>query len=166
MKAKFALLLLIVSMFSGSVAAFGQRLYPVQGPLAAQPSPPVLTGKTKKGMISVKLVAWVLPNGDVLKLNQKPYGWTVALTNNKTPGAPESYPPQPNLAFAWDAVYGQGYFVANILGSKSIGQGVFIGDKGAILQVEFLRYQSDNPPQGIKSGVAVDNQGNVYKMAW
>jgi hypothetical protein len=165
-KVKFALILLIVSMLSGGVAAFPQRLYPVQGPLAAQPSPPVLIGKIKKGMISVKLASWALPNGDVLKLNEKSKGWTVAFANNKTPGTPESYPPQPNLAFAWDAVYGQGYYVANILGSKSIGQGVYMGDKGGILQMEFLRYQSDNPPPGIKSGVAIDNQGNIYKMAY
>ncbi len=166
MKAKFALILLIVSMLSGSVAAFPQRLYPVQGPLAAQPSPPTLTGKIREGMVSGKLVYLALPNGEVFKLNEKSKGWTVAFANNKTPGTPKSYPPQPNLAFARDDVYGQGYYVANILGSTSVGQGVCLGDKGGILQMEFLRYQADNPPPGIKSGVAIDHQGNLYKMAW
>jgi hypothetical protein len=52
-------------------------------------------------------------------------------------GVGASYPPQPNLAFAWDAVYGQGFFVAKILGKK-FGQGVFIGNQGTLLQVETL----------------------------
>jgi hypothetical protein len=165
LRPRLAPILLIVSISCAGGCAFGQRLYPVRGPLAAQPSPPVLTGKTKEGMISDKLVAWVLPNGDVLKLDEKSHGWTVAFANNKTPGTPESYPPQPNLAFAWDAVYGQGYYVANILGSKNVGQGLYTGPDGTVLQMEFLRYPPGHS-SGIPSGVAVDNQGNIYKMAW
>jgi hypothetical protein len=64
--------------------------------------------------------------------------------------------PQPNLAFAWDAVYGEGFFVAHILGNK-FGQGVFTGNQGTVLQVESL--------DG-RNGVAVDNKGNTYKMVW
>ncbi|MGB6803488.1 MAG: hypothetical protein WBE31_14575, partial [Candidatus Sulfotelmatobacter sp.] len=64
--------------------------------------------------------------------------------------------PQPNLAFAWDAVYGEGFFVAHILGNE-FGQGVFTGNQGTVLQVETL--------DG-RNGVAVDNKGNTYKMVW
>jgi hypothetical protein len=53
-------------------------------------------------------------------------------------------------------VYGQGFFVAKILGKK-FGQGVFIGNQGTLLQVETL--------DG-RNGVAVDNKGNIYKMVW
>lgn len=64
--------------------------------------------------------------------------------------------PQPNLAFAWDEVYGQGFFVAHILG-KQIGQGIFTGKQGTVLQLESL--------DG-RNGVAVDNKGNIYKVVW
>jgi len=50
------------------------------------------------GPLFLLLKSWTVANGEVL------------------------YPPQPNLAFAWDAVYGQGFFVAKILGKK-FGQG-------------------------------------------
>ncbi|MGB8583845.1 MAG: hypothetical protein WCD47_23725 [Candidatus Sulfotelmatobacter sp.] len=76
--------------------------------------------------------------------------------NTKTPGTSESYPPQPNLAFAWDVVYGQGYFAAHILGGK-IWQGTFTGNQGTVLQVEILDGQH---------GAAVDNKGNIYKVVW
>jgi hypothetical protein len=164
-KTRLALLLLFATVFCAGGPAFGQQLYPVRGPLAAQPTPPVLKAKTKEGMVSYTLVAWILPNGELLNLDKKSYRWTVAFANNKTPGAPESYPPQPNLAFAWDAVYGQGYYVANVLGSKNVGQGLFSGANGTVLQIEFLRYPPGHAG-GIPAGVAVDNQGNLYKMAW
>jgi hypothetical protein len=76
--------------------------------------------------------------------------------NQKTPGTPDSYPPQPNLAFAWEAIYGQGYFAAQILGRK-IWQGIFTGNQGTVLQVEVLNQQH---------GAAVDNRGNIYKIVW
>ena len=44
----------------------------------------------------------------------------------------------------------------HILG-KDMGQGVFTGKHGTVLQVESLDGQK---------GVAMDNQGNIYKMVW
>ncbi len=76
--------------------------------------------------------------------------------NTPIPGTTASYPPQPDLAFAWDAVYGQEYFTAQVLG-RSLLQGVFIGSHGTVLQVESLNG---------KFGVAADNKGNLYKMVW
>jgi len=76
--------------------------------------------------------------------------------NTKAPGTPDSYPPQPNLAFAWDAVYGHGYFAAHLLGEK-MWQEIFNGNQGTVLQVEILDQQH---------GVGVDNKGNVYKIVW
>jgi len=100
------------------------------------------------------LEAWTVANGEVLK--GKSAQVNASSLNTKTPGAPDSYPPQPNLAFAWDAIYGQGYFAAHILGKK-IWQGIFTGDQGTVLQVEI---------KDGGNGVAVDNKGNVYKEAW
>jgi len=87
---------------------------------------------------------------------------TATFANNQTPGSPASYPPQPNLAFAWDAVYGQGYYVSTILGSQEVVQATATGDKGTVLQVEFHREQL-GVPEDNHFGVAVDSKGNIYK---
>jgi hypothetical protein len=152
MKAKFALILLGVCIISDRTAAFGQRLYPVQGPQAALSSSPALSVEltgSESGKISLALA-----NGEVFHGQ-----WSTAYApsvSTKTPVAPTSDLPQPNMAFAWDAVYGQGYYVAKILG-ESIGHSVVTGNLGTILQVEFLNR---------RFGVAADNKGNIYKMVW
>jgi hypothetical protein len=159
MKTKLVLSLLSVCMISGSVTAFGQKLYPVQGPFASQTPPPVFSGQIRRPVFSVGglpklLKSWTLANGEVLL--GKCVEVKASSVNTKTPGTPESYPPQPNLAFAWDAIYGQGYFAAHILGGK-IWQGIFTGNQGTVLQVELL---DEN------HGAAVDNKGNIYKVVW
>src|ERR1017187_2757388 len=160
MKTRLVLALLSVCMISGRVAAFGQKLYPVQGPLASQTTPPVFSGQMRRPVFSVGgwpklLKSWTLANGEVLP--GKCAEVKASSVNTKTPGMPESYPPQPNLAFAWDAIYGQGYFAARILGGK-IWQGIFTGNQGTVLQVELLL-------DG-QHGAAVDNKGNIYKVVW
>jgi hypothetical protein len=159
MKARFLPVLLSVCMIWGCAVARGQKLYLVQGPLAAQTPAPVFSGKISRPMFALRmnfglLKSWTVANGEVL--NGKCAIVTAASADLRTPGAPDSYPPQPNLAFAWDAIKGQGYYVAHVLGNK-IAQGVFTGSGGTILQVESL----DN-----SSGVAVDNKGNIYKIVW
>jgi hypothetical protein len=147
-----------VCIISGSDYAFGQKLYPIQGPLALQTTPPVFSGQIRRpmfgGALPTLLKSWTVANGEVLP------GKCVAVkatsVNAKTPGTPDSYPPQSNLAFAWDAVYGQGYFAAHVLGGK-IWQGIFTGNQGTVLQVEILDGQH---------GAAIDNKGNVYKVVW
>jgi hypothetical protein len=159
MKTRLVLALLSVCMISENIAAFGQKLYPVQGPLASLPTPPVFSGQLRRPAFSVGglpklLKSWTVANGEVLPGKCKAV--KASSVNTKTPAAPESYPPQPNLAFAWDAVYGQGYFAAHILGGE-IWQGIFTGSQGTVLQVEILDQQH---------GAAVDNKGNVYKVVW
>jgi hypothetical protein len=160
MKAKFvlSLLALCVCIIPASDYAFGQKLYPVQGPQAAQTPQPVFAGQIRRPMFSagpvfLLLKSWTVANGEVLQGKPK----TVKASSvTKPPEAGAIVLPQPNLAFAWDAVYGEGFFVAHVLGKK-FGQGVFTGNQGTVLQVESL--------DG-KNGVAVDNKGNTYKMVW
>jgi hypothetical protein len=163
MKTKFALVfgLLSVCLISGSAAAFGQRLYPVQGPAATQADPPVFTAKVTNYLGKSGIITLVQVNGESF---QGPWSIvTATFYNDKTPGTPASYPPQPNLAFAWDAVYGEGYYVSTILGSENVGQAVATGDKGTVLQIEFHREQL-GVPEDNHFGVAVDNKGNIYKV--
>jgi hypothetical protein len=161
MKTKYILVLLICFMTSGSVGAFAQRLYPVQGPAATQTTPPLFTAKLanftgKAGKISLHQVDGESFQGTWSIM-------TATFVNSKTPGSPASYPPQPNLAYAWDAIYGQGYYVATILGSEDVGQAVATGDHGTILQIEFHRKQLGAQDDN-RFGVAVDNKGNIYKV--
>ena len=158
MKAKLVLSLILVSgMFAGSDSAFAQKLYPVQGPLAAQTPQPVFSGHIRRPMfgpapVFLLLKSWTVANGVLLQGKPKTLQ---ASSVNPPPNGTISFP-QSNLAFAWDAVYGEGFFVAHILGKK-FGQGVFTGSQGTVLQVESL--------DG-RNGVAVDNKGNTYKMVW
>ena len=155
MNAKLALafLALCVCIVPGSNYAFGQKLYPIQGPLAAQTPQLVFAGqigRTRFGVVVVK--SWTVA-GEVLKGKSKT---VMASSVNALPQAGTIPLPQPNLAIAWDTVYGEGFFVAHILGKK-FGQGVFTGSDGTVLQVETLDR---------RNGVAVDNKGNMYKMVW
>jgi hypothetical protein len=106
------------------------------------------------GALPTLLKSWIVANGEVL--TGKCAAVKPSSLNEKTPGAPDSYPPQPDLAFAWDAIYGQGYFAAHILGQK-FWQGIFTGKMGTVLQVEILDSEH---------GAAVDNKGNIYKVVW
>ena len=151
------LLTLCTCMMSQSTLAFGQKLYPVQGPLASQTPQPVFLGQIRHpiftlGPAFLLLKSWTLSNGEVVAGKPK----TVKATSVNKSVTSADAPPQPNLAFAWDAIYGDGFFVSKILGNK-IGQGIFKGSQGTILQVETL--------DGEK-GVAADNKGNIYKMVW
>ncbi len=158
MKAKFALILLSVCMIAGSSSAFGQKLYPVSGPLAAQTPPPVfsakLTGVASGSIYDAGNISLELANGETFKGK-----WTTvpaSSINVKAPGSPSSYPPQPDLAFAWDSVYTQGFYMAHVLG-EYVGKSLLTGDQGTVIQIEFLNGHV---------GVAVDNKGNMYKMVW
>jgi hypothetical protein len=157
MKLKIALFFALSTacMIAGGDSAFGQKLYPVQGPLAAQTPPPIFTARFS-GSNSGKF-SMVQANGESFKGT-----WvfvTPSFVNAKTPGPSVSYLPQPNLAFAWDAIYGEGYFLAQVLG-KRIKQVSATGDRGTVLQVEELYADQ----QSAFNGVAVDNKGNIYKL--
>jgi hypothetical protein len=146
--------------FVPSSVAHTQRLYPVQGPATTQTPPPSFTAKLDLTHKPRKITL-TQAGGETFEGT-----WTVVtvtFANPKTPGIPASYPPQPNLAFAWDLVYGQGFFLSNILGSQTIGQATATGNKGTVLQLEFQEEKLGAPVDNI-FGVAIDNKGNIYKM--
>lgn len=153
------LVALCVCAIAESSPAFAQKLYPVKGPLADQMPPPVFSGQIRRPMFSagpvfMLLKSWTVANGEVLE--GKPSKVKATSANTEVPPAGAIELPQPNLAWAWDDVYGDGFFVAHILG-KEFGQGIFRGGKGTVLQVESI--------DG-RNGVAVDNKGNIYKLVW
>jgi hypothetical protein len=167
MRTNLALSLLSVCLLAGGVAASAQRLYPVSGPSATQGPPPVFTAKLSGGkeftgkVGSTGKIVLSQANGEQFHGTWTVY--TASFANKKTPGAPDSYAPQPNLAFAWDMVYGPGFYVANILGSEHVGQAVTTGSQGTVLQIEF-RGEAMKAREGNTFGVAIDSRGNIYKV--
>jgi len=166
MKTRLLFVLLAIITIAECSAAFGQKLYPVQGPGAAQTPPQVWTAKIKTGMVSESISGFVSSNGGAIQ--GKFATVTASAANARTLGTPESYPPQANLAFAWDTIYGQGFYLSHLLGN-SIAQGAFTSDQGTVLQVEifydvFRGASNEAFTKGY--GVAVDNKGNLYKMIW
>jgi hypothetical protein len=141
-------------------AAHAQRLYPVQGPATSQTPPPSFTANLDL-IHKPRKITLAQAGGETFVGT-----WTVvtaSFANLKTPGTSASYPPQPNLAFAWDLVYGQGFFSANILGSKTVGQATATGSNGTVLQLEFQEEKLGLPVENV-FGVAIDNKGNIYKV--
>jgi hypothetical protein len=145
-------LLLAVFVILGSAHAYAQRLYPVQGPLATVPSPQEFTARmhgSTTGQITVTLANGETFNGQ--------WSTLVAFSTNTNPKkAPTGSPLQPNLASAWDAVYGQGFYLAKVIG-VGIGQSLLTGNQGTVVQLEYFNN---------KEGVALDSKGNIYKMVW
>jgi len=61
----------------------------------------------------------------------------------------------------WNLVYGQGYYVAHVLGNKLYARATLTGNLGTTLSVEF---SNENNTRGNTKGVAQDNRGNVFKV--
>jgi hypothetical protein len=156
-----ALCLLAAATVTFPGAGFAQRLYPVLGPATAQTPPPNFEAKLGSYLGKSGKITLAQTGGESFQGT-----WsivTATFLNEKQPGTPASYPPQPNLAYAWDVVYGQGFYVANILGSQRMGEALVHGDKGTVMQIEFEDWKVGMPIDNI-FGVAVDDKGNIYKV--
>jgi hypothetical protein len=171
MKAKFTLILLCAGLISGCHAYV--HLYPVQGPLAALAPPPVYTAKVslvpnwskpvtvgshandKAGKISVALAEGESFDGT----------WKEVYEKAGTQSASAKSPGMDNLAGAWDAVYGSGYYDAHVLGTPLFVQTAITGSQGTVLTVEWFE-QGYGTDDLVAKGVAKDSKGNVYKLVF
>lgn len=152
--------LLCVSILSGCTAT--ARLYPVQGPLSTQTPPPVYVGKMTDGLHSGAFSA-VLNDGEVFKGRWE----LVRRPNNAKDAAATGAPSAGSMSAEWDLVFGQGFYVAHVLGARLYGRAELTGSRGTILNVEL--YKSDNAKEdapGSVKGVAKDNKNNIYKVAF
>jgi hypothetical protein len=96
------------------------------------------------GQITVKL-----PDGEVCK-----GAWTFV------PGSSAAS----SLAPAWDVVYGSGFYVSNVLGSKLYARSALTGGRGTHLDLEI--YKASNTERDPLVGVAEDQEGNVFKVSF
>jgi hypothetical protein len=66
----------------------------------------------------------------------------------------------------WDSVYGDGFYVAHVLGARSHSRAEITGSKNTVLEVELYQINGDTsaaPDVGI-CGVAKDDKGDIYKL--
>jgi hypothetical protein len=134
----FALALLTATLLTG--CAIPGHLYPVAGPLSTQTPLPIFGFQVDYAAASMSAT---LQNGEVCKGN-----WAQLLRDD---------PSANRMSAQWDAVYGQGFFVAHVLGSFAQGRGLLTGPQGTTLNVE--TYNS-----GDFKGIAQDSKGNLYKL--
>jgi len=136
------------------------RLYPVQGPLAAQNPPPVFVGKLSDGLHSGTLKV-SLDNGEVFQGRWAQVERPAKSNNGVTAGAANT------LATEWDTVYGPGFYVAHVLGSRLYAKSELTGSHGSVLYAELYKPDKGDE-QSISSikGVAKDDKGNIYKIAF
>jgi hypothetical protein len=142
-----ALMLLIATLLSGCIVMQPGHLYPIQGPLASQNPPPVLP-MTLNGVFNSGSLTATLQGGEVCKGS-----W--ALIHQDDPSANK-------MAAQWDAVYGQGFFVANVLGGLTFARATLTGTQGTTVNAEFY----DTKPGTLIAavGIAQDSKGNLYKL--
>jgi hypothetical protein len=152
-------------LLSGIILMLGcthtARLYPVQGPLSTQTPLPVLfariTGVFAPGDISV-----VLSDGEVCK------GHWVLIHRAPAPkeGAAANVTTANGMSTVWDTVYGPGYYVSHVLGTRLYAQAVVTGNRGTVFNVEMYRSEREHEENsvGLEKGVAKDNKDNLYKL--
>ena len=137
-------------LLTGCLVMVPGHLYPVQGALSAQTPAPVyqvtVSGFGNSGSISATLTGGEVCSGK----------WAPV-----QPGDPSAG----KFSADWDRVYGEGFFVANVLGNSAIVRAVLAGTKGTILNVEFYALIPGKPATNVK-GIAVDNSGNIYKLTF
>ncbi len=156
MKPQVALVLASVCLLSGCYAR--PRLYPVKGPLAEQTPPPIYAARVAAGIHSGSFTA-TLNNGSRCQGQ-----WTRVSTKPREGGSA----PAGNLASAWDTVYGPGFYTANVLGARIHIEGKIPCSAGGSLHVEAVQHDkgTGNDATLVIKGVATDDSGNIYKLAF
>ncbi len=142
-----ALMLLMAIVLSGCMVMVPGHLYPIQGPLASQTPLPIFPMSLNRVLNSGTLKA-TLQGGESCKGS-----WRQIRQDD----------PSANLRAAqWDAVYGQGYFTANVLGSPIFARSSLTCARGSTVDVELYDHKPDDVIGLV--GIAQDNKGNLYKV--
>ena len=164
MKARFAVVTLLCAYFlSGCMRVV--HIYPVQGPLAAQTPPPIYSGKIT-GIINSGRISAKLANGQ-----QFSGQWRAQSVGSLAKESQAGLVPPFNLSSEWDAVYGPGFYTAHVLGAHLFARTTLTGTEGGALKLEMISQPvetadaKDVAAPNI-SGVARDEKGNVYKVAF
>ena len=146
---KIAFLVVCAAILGGCAIMVPGHLYPVQGPLSMQSTPPsyevTLNGIMNSGSIEIHPANGISCGGE----------WSMVAQGD---------PSARQLAIEWDTVYGSGFFVANVLGRSSFGRSALTCQGGEKISLEFLMSEPGN--WSTAKGVARDAVGNVYKLTF
>jgi hypothetical protein len=167
MRTKVALAFLGMCIISGC-HGYG-HLYPVQGPLASMSPVPTYTfsisypGSPKYDRNQTGEVSMVLANGEAFS-----GPWTMAYDKSGKQASGAAAPGSDSMAAAWDAVYGQGFYVAHILGANRVAHVALTGTQGTVLQIEWWdqSHAGDGTTIVGTRGIGQDSKGNIYKLVW
>ncbi len=71
------------------------------------------------------------------------------------------------MSSVWDTVYGSGFYVSHVLGTRLYVQAVIPGNRGTVLNLEMYR-SDEKEPNSVSAikGVAKDNKDNIYKLVF
>jgi hypothetical protein len=127
------------------------RFFARSGPLS-QVSPVPTYSASVTGIVFSGSISLVIDNGEICK-----GAWALV----SSAPAKNGDPPAANMSADWNLVYGQGYYVAHVLGNKLYARATLTGNLGTTLSVEF---SNENNTRGNTKGVAQDNRGNVFKV--
>lgn len=143
-------LIAVCASLGGCAVMVPGHLYPVQGPLSKLSMPPIY---------AVSMNGSFLPSGSL----------TVQMAQGITcSGAWKAVSQQDSsatqMSAEWDAVYGSGYFVANVLGKRTFARSTPTCTDSGKLSLEFLVVHPGVPSSTI--GVVSDGLGNVFKLTF
>lgn len=138
-----------IAMIGGCVLLVPGHLYPVQGPLSKENTPPIyavtLNGFLMSGSLTVRIPSGVTCSGP----------WRAVSGGD---------PSARQMSAEWDQVYGNGYFVANVLGKSTFARSVLTCSDATKLNLEFIVLEPGQPAS--TTGVASDGSGNIFKLAF
>lgn len=158
MKNQLFVVLLAIVLMSGCASG---RLYPVQGPLVAQTPMPVFNAKVN-GAFNSGHISVVLAGGEVCEGQ-----WSVVPSVPAAADAGSATTPATSgTASLWDTVYGPGFYQAHVLGTRLYVRATPNCNHGTALTVEMYRTANGNGDLNAIRGVAQDNKGNIYKLAF
>jgi hypothetical protein len=138
------------TLLTGCALMVPGHLYPVQGPLSQESTPPIYTATLNgsvlpSGSITVHLASRIKCPGD----------WHAVSAGDTTAR---------QMSVEWDIVYGNGYFVAHVLGKRTFARAVLTCTNIEKLNLEFLVVKPGDPSSTI--GVVSDGAGNIFKLAF
>ncbi|HWZ99816.1 MAG TPA: hypothetical protein VN025_18810 [Candidatus Dormibacteraeota bacterium] len=148
----------------GCIGHATARFYPVQGPLVSQTPSAVYVGKVSGGVNSGQ-IALTANQGEMFQGR-----WETIQLPKKSTDAPVMAPTDNEMVPLWDSIYGNGFYVAHVLGSKFYARASLTGANGDSLKVEFYRPEEKDSQGNVNAlrasikGVAKDDKGNVYKI--
>jgi hypothetical protein len=140
----------VFATLGGCAVMVPGHLYPVQGPLSKESTPPIYTatlngGVLPSGTITVHLAPGITCPGD----------WKAVSADDPTGR---------EMSNEWDEVYGSGYFVANVLGKRTFARAVLTCSNAEKLNLEFLVVTPGIPSSTM--GVVSDGTGNLFKLSF